>query len=796
MIRFADGTEWDIDRIKLEVLKGSDLGEAINGFSSADVINGEGGDDFLGGLDGDDVLMGGSGADALHGSNGNDILSGGADNDTLIGGIGNDILDGGTGDDMLNGGTGDNAFLFGWGDGNDVIAELPYVEAVPGRVNTLRFKAGVEVSDVTVSLGGKDLVVRLAGSSDELRIKQFANDLYSPVQRLEFADGTVWDKSATLQAVFAGTERDDFILGTEGGETIHGRDGNDSLRAEGGDDVVLGDAGNDHLMGGGGADTLDGGSGDDIMWGQDDNNTYLFGRGDGRDIIYSDYWYGQGATNTLRFKPGVVPADVEARLVGDDLVLSIIGTQDQVTLAYFFLTGSPVNSVNPIQRVEFPDGTVWEPNYIVSIALTMDGTAGNDLLTGTGNDDVINGLAGNDVIRGHAGNDRLIGGAGADQMEGGTGDDSYVVDSSADVISESHDGGIDTVESSVTFTLGQHVENLSLTGSSGIAATGNEADNVIIGNAGANRIDGKGGADTMTGGAGNDTYVVDRVEDTVIESSNAGTDLVESTVSYALASNVENLTLKGSSNINATGNSAANVLRGNTGANTLNGLAGADTMHGDLGDDVYIVDNTGDTANEASNAGIDRVESSVTFTLGSNLESLTLTGSSAINGTGNTAANILIGNGGNNTLAGLAGNDTYEGGAGNDSLTDNSTSSNDVYRWGRGQGADRVSDAGGTDRLDVLAGVTAGQLWLRRDGNHLELSVIGTLDEVTINNWYSGSANRVESFKLADGKTLSASKVQVLVDAMASFAPPASGQTTLPATYQTTLNPIIAANWI
>jgi Ca2+-binding RTX toxin-like protein len=146
-------------------------------------------------------------------------------------------------------------------------------------------------------------------------------------------------------------------------------------------------------------------------------------------------------------------------------------------------------------------------------------------------------------------------------------------------------------------------------------------------------------------------------------------------------------------------------------------------------------------------------------------------------------------------LAGGTGNDTYTGGLGSDTLNDTSTTSNDIYVWGRTQGADIVTDAGGTDRLDILAGVTEDQIWLRQIGNNLELSVIGTSDRLTINGWYTSPSNQIESFKLADGQALLASQVQQLVNAMAAFAPPAAGQTTLPANYAAALNPVIAPSW-
>ncbi len=94
-----------------------------------------------------------------------------------------------------------------------------------------------------------------------------------------------------------------------------------------------------------------------------------------------------------------------------------------------------------------------------------------------------------------------------------------------------------------------------------------------------------------------------------------------------------------------------------------------------------------------------------------------------------------------------------------------------------------------------MAGVAKEQVWFRKSGNDLQLSIIGTSDSATLQNWYLGSAYRAEQFKTSSGQTLLDAKVQNLVNAMASFSPPAAGQTTLPANYQSALNAVIAANW-
>jgi Ca2+-binding RTX toxin-like protein len=388
---------------------------------------------------------------------------------------------------------------------------------------------------------------------------------------------------------------------------------------------------------------------------------------------------------------------------------------------------------------------------------TMIGTSGNDTLDGLGGDDVLRGLTGNDTLIGGTGNDLLDGGLGSDTMTGGAGNDTYVV-STGDTVVEQANQGLDTVQSDVTWTLGVNLEALTLTGSANINGSGNTLDNLLTGNSGAN---------VLTGGAGNDVYVIS-TGDTVVEGSATGTDTVLSDVTTTLSANVELLGLTGTAAINGIGNSLANGITGNAAANVLNGGTGADILAGLGGDDTYVIDHTGDLVIELANNGIDTVQSSVTYTLAANVENLTLTGTAAINGTGNTLNNSVLGNSAINVLSGASGNDTLRGGAGNDTV--NGGSGNDVFQFGRGDGQDLVQDNSGTaDKLLYDAGINPIDLVISRQANNLRITVHASADQITIQNWYVGTVNRTETIQAGNGEDLFSTQVDQLIQAMAGF---------------------------
>jgi serralysin len=347
------------------------------------------------------------------------------------------------------------------------------------------------------------------------------------------------------------------------------------------------------------------------------------------------------------------------------------------------------------------------------------------------------------------------------------------------------------------------------------SVTINVTDVAETGTAGADTLTGGAGGDRLAGGAGNDIYIVNSVNDVVVETSTGGSDTVKTTLAaYTLGANVENLARIGAEDFNGTGNSLNNTVTGGAGNDTLggsggkdklngglgndqlNGGTGNDTMTGGAGNDTYVVNSAGDVVTEKTGEGTDTVKTSVTWTLGTYLEHLTLTGTNAINGTGNGNHNTIVGNTAANVLTGGAGNDVLDGLAGNDTLIGGEGA--DTYQFGRGGGSDLISNADtdlGADVLLLGEGITEQDVWFARNGNDLQISVLGTTDRVTLQGWYSAAANQVDHIALSDGSTLAAAQVQQLVAAMSSFSAPPTSLSNLTLPQQQSVETVIAANW-
>ena len=387
------------------------------------------------------------------------------------------------------------------------------------------------------------------------------------------------DLTATSLVKNVGDSHDNVLTGGAGvNNYLYGLGGDDRLTGQSAIDHLFGGAGNDYLDGGGGPDILSGGAGDDTYVVNEYGTSIVEVANDGVDTVLSYISWG----------------------LGDNLeALTLIG----------------------------------------STAVAGNGNDLNNVITGNEAGNNLYGSGGDDTLYGQAGNDSLDGGLGLDTLIGGLGDDTYIVEDTGDVVTENSGEGTDTVQASVTYSLAANIENMVLTGIAAINGTGNALANTLTGNAANNILDGASGADIMIGGPGDDTYVVDNAGDTVTENGDGGMDTVTASISYSLGANLESLVLTGAGNINATGNSLANAITGNKGNNllsggdgndVLDGGAGADTMIGGAGNDTYYVDNAGDLVTELAGGGIDTVVTARSYTLGNNVEKLTITGTTNV----------------------------------------------------------------------------------------------------------------------------------------------------------------------
>ncbi|ESQ86582.1 hypothetical protein ABAC460_22990 [Asticcacaulis sp. AC460] len=457
-------------------------------------------------------------------------------------------------------------------------------------------------------------------------------------------------------------------------------------------DTYTGGVANDGVTGVGGDDVLGGDAGQDTIFGGDGHD-WIDG-GTGADIL------GGGMGNDTFVVDSSDDSVLEGTNQGIDLVRASVS---------FSLAG---------RQIEY---------------LTLTGAAH---INATGN-------GFNNLLVGNGGNNVLDGGAGADVLQGGLGDDTYYVDNVGDNVVEAHWQGTDTVYSTVTYSLfGRAVENLILTGSGNTGVTGNSLANRLTGNAGNNVFDGAGGNDTMTGGAGDDTYYVDASRDNVVETYNEGNDLIYASASYSLVGRVvETLILTGAANIDAIGNSQANILIGNSGNNLLDGAQGLDVMTGGLGDDTYVINYLYDKVTELAGEGIDTVFVSKVedYHLGANLENMV---ANLIGAYGNELDNVITGSQNFNQLVGLDGNDTLFGLGGDDWL--HGEAGADYAAGGVGDDSYWIENAGdvvfenageGTDRISTSVSFTLPE-------NVEILSIVGNGNKATGNS----AANTLRGF--------------------------------------------------
>ncbi|WP_306260413.1 LysM peptidoglycan-binding domain-containing protein [Pararhizobium sp. IMCC21322] len=680
----------------------------------------------------DEVLIGSSGFDLLVGGDGDGRLTGGDGIDNIDGGAGDDVLNGEGGNDILIGGDGRDEFH--GGAGNDKL----HIDDDDFDVNGLLNVDGGEGSDTLVFEGATDLTLDLSLYNMENMNSGSGDDTI-----------TTGDADAVLE------------LGA-GNDTAQAGSGNDEIHGEAGDDTLNGNLGNDTLIGGDGTDTLNGGDGDDRIV------------SDGQDT-----WIGgDGGWDTVVFET----------------------TSD---ISYSLAQGS------------FEEA---------------DGGSGNDTFWGTADDNILTMNDGDDTAFGYAGNDTIIGGAGADNLNGGDGDDRIVSDGQDTWIGG--DGGWDTVvfetTSDISYSLAQGSFEEAEGGSGNDTFWGTADDNILtmndgddtaFGYAGNDTIIGGAGADNLNGGDGDDLIISDGLDSWISGGTGWDTVVFDTTVgvSYSLAQGSFEEVEGGSGNDTFWGTADDNILTmndgddtafGYAGNDTIIGGAGADNLNGGDGDDLIISDGLDSWI--SGGTGWDTVvfdttvDVSYSLAQGSFEEVEGGSGNDTFWGTADD--NILTMNDGDDTAFGHAGNDTLNGGAGNDYLNGGDDSDTidggdgndnilgadgndtliasqgvDDYEFARGEGQDAYigSDTAGMSDDDVFSftdGISKEELWFSRSIEDLEITIVGSTDKVTLQDWFSSNlSSDTPEYTIdeiwAGSEKLESTDINSLISAMAAFTP-------------------------
>ncbi|RWM95807.1 MAG: hypothetical protein EOR84_14665 [Mesorhizobium sp.] len=739
------------------------------------------------------VLTGNSAANSISGGSGSDSLSGGAGDDSLTAGRDNDTLVGGSGNDYLNGQENADVYVFQRGDGSDTLEDIVSVAttasadinaaqalgvSASGTVNTwvggyywqtstnsllkladggsdsLALTGGITADNLSFAwagVGQDSLVISITGgpAGDSITINQQALAA-AKIEKLTLDGlGTVSFAVATaVGATLNGTLADEILFGDSGNETINGGGGND---------IFYGGAGNDAIYGGSGADTVYGGTGNDNLNGAGGDDRYIFRRGDGTDSIKDfnivttsasaditaaqamgvsatgivNTWVGgyywntstnglqkatEGNVDTLALESGIRAEDLSFAWTGagsDNLVINIGGgpAGDSVVLY------QQKTAAARIEKLTL-DG-LGTRNFYVATAegATVNGSADADIIFGldsSSNYETLNGNAGNDALYSGAGDDVLNGGGGNDTLLGGTGNDYTNGQDGDDTYVFRRGDGNDLIEDYVA-VVASSAPDIAAAQALGVSASGT--------------------VDTWVGG-------------------------------YRWITNL---------------NSLYKIVASGTDTLALTGGIKADDLSfswsGVGQDNLVVYINNGsywDTVsiNQQSfdNAKIDKLALDGQVT-----RNFYVAKAAGATVNGSTDADIMFGLSSSETLNGNAGSDALYGGAGSDTLVGGT--GNDSYHFAAGGGADTIVESGAyndNDELDFGAGIDANELWFSQQGNNLVVSVLGTTDKVTINDWFAGPGNVVETIKSGDGKVLNHSDVATLVAAMAGFDPATS----------------------
>lgn len=505
----------------------SPSGQEIDGTDGNDLLLGKTGNVIIRSLGGNDVIVSGDGNNRIDAGSGDDVIYAGNGADIITTGAGNSVIHSGLGNDLIIVGDGNNAIFAG--GGNDVIMAGGGNNLIYARAGNNLIRAGDGDNSIVVGSGNN---VVFAGNGD--------NTVQGGSGRVRMQVGSGRNTliaGSGIATMIGGSGDNTFVINQAADEIVTQAGAHNTVRASidyvmGADIQALELSGTANLTG-------TGNDFDNTLTGNAGNSTLI--AGNGNDTLIA----GSGVTTMI----GGIGNDTFVVKHSADVVQAQAGGNQAIQTYASYTASSNVANLTAVGR----------------LSVTLTGNSMANVLTANDSDDV------------------LIAGTGAATMVGGSGNDTFVVNKAADVVVEQQGHGIDTVMSSIGYTLGDNLENLILTGTA-IQGTGNALDNVITGNDADNLLAGGGGRDTLVGGKGDDTYLVDTAGESVVETLSGGIDTVLASISYVLPDQVENLTLTGTADLNGTGNALDNVLRGNSGNNILDGGLGNDSYFYNFGD--------------------------------------------------------------------------------------------------------------------------------------------------------------------------------------------------------------------
>jgi Ca2+-binding RTX toxin-like protein len=597
-----------------------------------------------------------------------------AGDDTIQGFFGADTLDGGAGNDLLQGEGGGDTYVFGRGYDHDTI-DAWIVDVTRDQPDRVLFNADVAPSDLGVARVGNDLVLGIFGTNDQLTVHNQFDDLgYWRVESFQFADGTTWTSDDVLARLLTGTPGDDTLVGTSASNYLDGGAGNDTLIGDGGGD------------------------------------TYVFGRGYDHDTI--DAYIGDvrnDEPDTVRFNADVAPADLQLARAGNDLVITIAGTTDQLTIQNQFADLSYWR----VENFQFADGTTWSWQD-VQVKL-LQGTPGNDTLVG---------YAGADTLDGGAGNDTLIGDGGGDTYVFGRGYDHDTINA---FIGDVRRDQPDTLR----FTAGVAPSDLRLSRAGddlGIAINGTN-DQVTVQN--------------QFNGFGYWTIENFQFADGTAWTSQQVKNMIE------------------------LGSGAYQFDKGDGNVTFQPGIRSQVVIGPDIPDDDVVLqtDAAGDLIVRLRDAPdtltITNDLSAQSWGVASVLPQITFADFTSIQLSRNWGQNLTftwLGQAGGMTLNGTSwGNNAFE--LGPNDVANGVAGMTNTYRYARGDGAVTINSAGGNDTIAMAAGIAARDLVYQADAaGGLIIRIAGTTDAITVANDQAGQSwgisSKVGQITFADGTSV------------------------------------------